>query len=165
MIDALQDFTASLPPFLQWFGVMLAAAIPFVESYFGSVIGVLAGIDPVVAIVAAIVGNVVSMVVVVMSAHGVRTRVGAARASRAGVEGDPDEESPRRRRLRAQFDRYGVPGVSLLGQTILPSQITSAAMVGFGASRNAVILWQVISIILWGVAFGVLAALGVRFLG
>lgn len=164
MIDALQDFTASPPPFLQWFGVMLAAAVPFVESYFGSVIGVLAGIDPVVAIVAAIVGNIVSMVVVVLSAHGVRTRVGVARASRA--DGDPEpEESPRRRRLRAQFDRYGVPGVSLLGQTILPSQITSAAMVGFGASRNAVILWQVISIILWGVVFGVLAALGVRFLG
>jgi hypothetical protein len=108
------------------------------------------------------------MVVVVMSTHGVRTRVGAARASRSGVDGvaEPvDEDSPRRRRLRAQFDRYGVPGVSLLGQTILPSQITSAAMVGFGASRNAVILWQVISIILWGVAFGVLATVGVRFLG
>lgn len=168
MIDALQDFTTSLPPFLQWFGVMLVSAIPFVESYFGSVIGVLAGLDPVVAIIAAIVGNIVSMVVVVLSAHGVRTRVGAARASRTGLPDDePDDEvdSPRRRRLRAQFDRYGVPGVSLLGQTILPSQITSAAMVGFGASRNAVILWQVISIILWGVAFGVLAALGVRFLG
>ena len=169
MIDALQDFTTSLPPFLQWFGVMLAAAIPFVESYFGSVIGVLAGIDPVVAIIAAIVGNIVSMVVVVLSAHGVRAKVGAARASRARVDGwaddDAETESPRRRRLRAQFDRYGVPGVSLLGQTILPSQITSAAMVGFGASRNAVILWQVISIILWGVAFGVLATLGVRFLG
>jgi hypothetical protein len=166
MIDALQDFTASLPPFLQWFGVMLAAAVPFVESYFGSVIGVLAGIDPVIAIIAAIVGNIVSMVVVVLSAHGVRTRVGVARATRAGVDVDLAEtESPRRRRLRAQFDRYGVPGVSLLGQTILPSQITSAAMVGFGASRNAVIFWQVISIVLWGVVFGVLATLGVTLLG
>lgn len=163
MIDALQDFTTSLPPFLQWFGVMLVSAIPFVESYFGSVIGVLAGLDPVVAIVAAIVGNVVSMVVVVLGAHGVRTRVGAARASGADA-GPPAEDSPRRRRLRAQFDRYGVPGVSLLGQTILPSQITSAAMVGFGASRNAVILWQVISIVLWGIAFGVLATLGVTFI-
>jgi hypothetical protein len=163
MIDALQDFTASLPPFLQWFGVMLAAAVPFIESYFGSVIGVVAGLDPVVAIVAAIVGNIVSMVVVVLSAHGVRSRVGAARAE--GADGVPAEESPRRQRLRARFDRYGVPGVSLLGQTILPSQITSAAMVSFGASRNAVILWQVISIILWGVAFGVLASLGVSFFG
>ena len=42
MIDALQDFTASLPTVLQWVGVILAAAIPFIESYFGSVIGVLA---------------------------------------------------------------------------------------------------------------------------
>ena len=157
MIDALQTFTASLPPTLQWAGVMLIAAIPFVESYFGATIGVLAGIDPVIAIVAAIVGNVISMLVVVLGAHGVRSRVTRSRP-RA-------DESPRRRKLRASFDRYGVPGVSLFGQTILPSQITSAAMVSFGASRNAVILWQLVSIVVWGLVFGVLAALGVRFLG
>jgi hypothetical protein len=152
MIDALQDFTANFPPLLQWVGVMLAAAIPFVESYFGSVIGILAGINPVVAIIAAIVGNVISMLIFVLSAHGVRSKVTA---------GKEKAESPRRERLRKSFDKYGVAGVSLLGQTILPSQITSAAMVSFGASKNAVILWQVASIILWGVAFGVLATLGV----
>lgn len=153
MIDTLQDFTSSLPPLLQWVGVMLAAAIPFVESYFGAVIGVLAGINPVVAIIAAIVGNVISMLAFVFSAHGVRSRVVARKESR--------DQTPRRQRLRKAFDKYGVAGVSLLGQTILPSQITSAAMVSFGASRNAVILWQVISIILWGIAFGVLATFGV----
>lgn len=157
MIDALRDFTASLPEVLQWVGVMLAGAIPFVESYFGSVIGVLAGVNPVIAILAAIVGNVISMLIFVLSAHGVRTKV------RAGKETRP--ESPRRAKLRARFDRFGVAGVSLLGQTLLPSQITSAAMVSFGASKNAVILWQVISITIWGLAFGVLAALGASFLG
>jgi len=153
MFEALQDFTSSLPPLLQWVGVMLAAAIPFVESYFGSVIGVLAGINPVVAIIAAIIGNVISMLAFVFSAHGVRSKVVAGK--------EPKEQKPRRERLRKAFDKYGVAGVSLLGQTILPSQITSAAMVSFGASRNAVILWQTISIILWGVAFGVLATFGV----
>lgn len=156
MIDVLQDFTASLPAFLQWFGVMLVAAIPFVESYFGSVIGVIAGLPPAVAITVAVVGNVVSMLIFVLTAHRVRTKVVAGRAQ----PGQP-EESPRRAKLRRSFDRYGVAGVSLLGQTILPSQITSAAMVSFGANRNAVIMWQVISIILWGVAFGVLTTLGV----
>lgn len=156
MIDALQDFTASLPAFLQWFGVMLVAAIPFVESYFGSVIGVIVGLPPALAITVAVVGNVVSMLIVVLTAHRVRTKVVAGRAQPA-----QPEESPRRAKLRRSFDRYGVAGVSLLGQTILPSQITSAAMVSFGANRNTVIMWQVISIILWGVAFGVLAALGV----
>jgi uncharacterized membrane protein len=157
MIDALRDFTSTLPDVLQWVGVILAAAIPFVESYFGSVIGVLAGIPPVVAILAAIVGNVVSMLIFVLSAHGVRSKV------RSGKEVKP--ESPRRAKLRERFDRYGVAGVSLLGQTLLPSQITSAAMVSFGASKNAVILWQVISIIIWGTVFGVLATLGISFLG
>jgi uncharacterized membrane protein len=153
MIDALQDFTSNFPPLLQWVGVMVASAIPFVESYFGSVIGVLAGINPVVAVIAAIVGNVISMLIFVFSAHGVRSKVVAGREEK--------ELTPRRQRLRGAFDKYGVAGVSLLGQTILPSQITSAAMVSFGASKNLVILWQVISIILWGVAFGVLATLGV----
>ena len=75
MIDALQDLTASLPAVLQWVGVLLAAAIPFVESYFASVIGVLAGINPVIAVAAAVVGNVVSMLVFVLSAHNLRSKV------------------------------------------------------------------------------------------
>jgi hypothetical protein len=157
MIDALQDFTASLPAVLQWVGVVLAAAIPFVESYFGSVIGVLAGINPVVAVAAAIVGNVVSMLLFVLSAHNMRAKVVSGK--------EPRQPSPRREKLRKQFDKYGVAGVSLLGQTILPSQITSAAMVSFGASKNAVILWQIISITLWGAAFGILATLGVSLVG
>ena len=156
MIDALREFTSALPALLQWVGVILASAIPFVESYFGSVIGILAGINPVVAILAAIVGNVASMLIFVFSAHSVRSKVQAGKA--------PKPETARRAKLRQRFDKYGVAGVSLLGQTLLPSQITAAAMVSFGASRNAVIFWQVISITLWGVAFGVLASLGVTLL-
>ena len=63
--------------------------------------------------------------------------------------------------MRSWFDRYGVAGVSLVGPVILPSQFTSAAMVSFGASKNAVILWQVIAITIWGVVFGTLATVGI----
>lgn len=153
MIDALREFTASFPEILQWLGVALVSAIPFVESYVGSAVGVIAGIHPAVAIAAAVAGNVISMLAFVFAAHGVRSKVTAGRPEKP--------ESARRQKLRERFDKYGVAGVSLLGQTLLPSQITSAAMVSFGASRNAVILWQIISIILWGVLFGVLATLGV----
>ncbi|WP_380166493.1 hypothetical protein [Jannaschia sp. R86511] len=151
MIESLQDLTESMPPLLQWLAVMVAGAIPFVESYFGSVIGVLAGLALPVAVIAAVLGNVASMLAVVFGADAVRSRV--ARPAK--------EPSPRRLRLRRAFDRYGVAGVSLLGQTILPSQITALAMVSFGASKNAIVLWQTVSIILWGTAFGVLASLGV----
>ncbi|WP_127794455.1 hypothetical protein [Agromyces sp. LHK192] len=185
MIDALQGFAASFPDWLQWLGVMIVSAIPFVEVEAGSVIGVLIGLPVVVAVGVAVIGNFLSMLIVVLVAD--RTRrtaiemrrrkralVGAG-APGASVRGagagaaDVDEasvttagpgESPRREKLRRSFDRYGIAGVSLLGPTILPTQITSAAMISFGANRNLVILWQTIAIILWGVVFGVLASLG-----
>ena len=156
MFDALYEFTSSLPEFLQWAGVLLISAIPWVESYFGSTIGVVTGTNPVVAITAAILGNVISMLFFVLSAHRVRSGIVSGKAER--------KLTPRRQKLRARFDRFGVPGVSLLGQLLLPSQITSAAMVSFGAPKNTVILWQVISIIIWGVAFGTLTSAGVTML-
>ncbi|OLT40325.1 hypothetical protein BJF86_05640 [Serinicoccus sp. CNJ-927] len=155
MIEGLQEWTAGLPTVLQWLGVMAAGAIPFVESYLGSVIGVVAGLNPVVAVLAAVVGNIVTMTLVVLSADSLRRR--------RGTEA-PEQMSLRKQRLRRLFDRFGVPGVSLLGQTVLPSQITSGALVAFGANTRGVIVWQVVSIILWGVLFGVLATLGVDLL-
>ena len=80
MIESLQDFTSSLPPMLTWLGVTLIAAIPFVDSYFGAVVGVLAGLHPAVAIAAAIVGNVLSLLIFVFVAHRVRTKVAAKQA-------------------------------------------------------------------------------------
>ena len=156
MLDGLQEFTASLPAAIQWLGVILISAIPFVESYFGAAIGVLAGIDLPVAVVAAVIGNTASMIIFVLVAHKIRQRVLSGR--------EAPEPSARRERLRAAFNRWGVPGVSLLGQTILPSQFTASAMVSFGATTRAVIIWQTISIALWGLAFGLLANWGLSLL-
>ncbi|MGY4719205.1 hypothetical protein [Naumannella cuiyingiana] len=155
MLDAIRGFAETTPEAVQWLAVIAVSAIPFVESYFGSVIGVVIGLPPVVAIGAAVVGNFISMAVLVLGAAKVR---GAVRGGRT-------ETTPKRARLKRMFDRFGVPGVSLLGQTVLPSQITSMAMVSFGASRDQVLIWQTISIVLWGIVFGTLATFGINLLG
>ena len=154
MIDALQAFTESVHPLWQWAAIMLISAIPFVESYGGAFIGVIAGVPPVIAIAAAIVGNWISMVLVVLLFKKIRE----------WRHSDQKPLTPRKQKFKARFDRYGVAGVSLLGQTVLPSQITSGAMVGWGASRRAVIFWQSISIVLWGILLGMLALFGVNAL-
>jgi hypothetical protein len=64
--------------------------------------------------------------------------------------------------MRRVFDRYGVPGVSLLGPLLLPSHVTAAAMVGFGAPKVRVFVWGVIAVGLWAVVLGVLAYLAVQ---
>lgn len=153
MLDQLQSFTTSLPTFLQWLGILIAGAIPFIESYWGSAIGVAAGVHPFIAVVAAIIGNIATMLLLVLGTSAVRDR----------FSGQPRELTGKKLKLRNAFDRYGVATVSLLGQVFLPSQITSSALVSFGASKSSVVFWQLISIILWGVAFGTLAVLGVDF--
>ena len=57
--------------------------------------------------------------------------------------------SPRRRRIRCWFHRYGVPGVSLLRHAMLANQITSAALVSFGARDEQSSSGEVISMS-WG---------------
>lgn len=157
MQEALVDFTQSLPLWLQWAGVMLAAAIPFIESYFGTLIGVVAGVPLPITLLAAVLGNTVSMLAFVFTASAARAKVLARRSN-----GEPQPEpSPRCQKVKRMFDRFGVPGVSLLGQTVLPSQITSGMMVSFGASRNAVIFWQVVSIIVWAVVFALIGQAGI----
>lgn len=152
MIENLQHVVETIPPILRLLALAGLGAIPFVESYFGSAAGVLAGVNPVLAVAAASAGNTICMVVLVLSAGRVRGAVTARR--------EPRTPSRRRQRFDRLFDKYGVAGVSLLGQTVLPSQITSAMMAGMGANRTKIIAWQCVSIVLWGTLFAALASVG-----
>lgn len=163
LVSDLREMTASLPPLLQWLAVMLAGALPFIESYYGSVMGIAAGVPPLVAVAAAIIGNIASTLGCIAGAARFRRRR-AAHPPSASRRTQPQIESARRARLRERFDKYGVVGVSLTSQAILPSQITSVMMIGMGAPVWRVAAWQCISICLWGVAYGSLAALGVTLL-
>lgn len=151
-MENLHAFLADLSPWVVWLGVVVVSAIPFIESYGGAFLGVLANLHPAVALVMAVIGNVATMLVAV--------RLGTA-ARRRITGGQEPELTPRKARLKERFDKYGIAGVSLLGQTILPSQIVAATMVSFGADRVKVIVWQCVSIVLWGAAF---AAFGMAVL-
>ena len=215
LFNTIRDFTAAQPPVLQWLAVLMGGSLPFVESYYGSVIGVVAGVNPVAAIVCAITGNIASTMGCMAVAHKLRTRrtgqdaapAGAVTGDAAGVTGEAVElarqeavvtataatlrtgsssmpESPFPRtgaarqdagaeaiaqglknpKLRRRFEKYGVPGVCLGSQAIMPSQVTAVVLVGLGAPTRAVARWQCLSIAIWGIAYGSLAALGVGLL-
>ncbi|MGO1545490.1 MAG: hypothetical protein ACTHXA_14250 [Gulosibacter sp.] len=157
LIPGLQSFVEGLPVVVQFLGIALISAIPFVESYFGSAVGVLAGLPVPLAVGAAVAGNVTTMLLMVFGASAVRERAMAKR--------EPVERSPRQQRLARMLDRFGVPVVSLAGQAILPSQIVAGTMVSLGAKRNGVIGWQLLSIVLWGVLFAALALGGLMAFG
>lgn len=186
---ALSDFTAAQPSALQWLAVFAGGALPFVESYYGAVIGVVVGVHPVAAILCAVAGNIASTmgcIAVARAAHVRRLRrvEGSAWAA-PGVTGSGDGEvdvsegaaagadAPQGKalmkglknpKLRRRFEKYGVPGVCLGSQTIMPSQFTAVMLMKLGVSVCDVARWQCLSIAIWGIAYGSLAALGMGLL-
>lgn len=157
----IQDFVLGLPDAVQFLGVAGVGTIPFIESYGAATIGIAAGIPIPVAVIAAILGNIASVLLVVFGIAGLRTRAAGGR----GAPGSDDEaaggsgtDPGKRGRVAENVRRIGVPGASLLGPVVLPSQFTSAAMVGIGADRTSVAVWTSIAVALWGLVIGLAAA-------
>ncbi|MGO1522998.1 MAG: small multi-drug export protein [Nesterenkonia sp.] len=156
-IGQLRLWVDGLPAALQWLGLILISAIPFIESYGGGFIGVIAGMPVWAAIVSAVIGNALSVAMLVYGAHWIRTQV----LKRRQPKELSDRQLKRREKARRLFDKFGVPGVSLLGPMALPSQFTAPLMASFGANRHLIMLWMTVSIIVWGVGF---VLLGIGFL-
>ena len=83
IVTGLQDLTQGLPPFLRWVGVLLAGAIPYVEAEGAAVLGVVAGVNPFVAIPVARVGPAIARARGGCCGSGATCAVSARRLSRA----------------------------------------------------------------------------------
>ncbi|PCE16237.1 small multidrug efflux protein [Microbacterium sp. SZ1] len=164
VFEFLQNLASEVPLLIQPLIVALAAAIPFIEGELASVLGVWAGLHPVVAALAAVTGNFLSVLLVVVFGARVRAAILARRARRASAvpvpagsaaadaeATDPETttESKGVRRLKRFLVRFGVPGASILGPLALPTQFTAAVLVSTGVSKQWVLLWQAVAIVLW----------------
>lgn len=149
------EFIDTLPILLKLLFIALISMIPLVESYFGSFIGIASGVNWILAIGAASLGNFLSMLLVVKFSNVLYRKFFSKKFT---------PKSKKMKRFNRFFDKYGIIGVSLLGQTFLPSQITAGLMVVAGGDKNKIILWQTVSIIMWGTIFGLLALAGVNLL-
>lgn len=146
LVLGFQGLVADVPEFVQPLIVALAGAVPFIEGEGAAAIGLIGGINPVVAAIAGAVGNLLCVAIVVLVASRVRTAV----TTRRGGAAKPP--TARREKFEKAYHRYGTPGVSLLGPLLLPTQFTAAALTSTGVPPVRVIAWQAAAIVLWTTA-------------
>jgi len=180
IINNFQNLVTQVPEAAQPLIVALAGAIPFVEGEVASVIGIVGGINPVVAGISGAAGNFLCVLLVVMLSSRARTAVIDRRAARtemstgysdAGTVSTVTDletemvkpESKGRARFNVWLVRFGVPGASLLGPLAIPTQFTSAILIAGGTPKSWVLLWQGIAIILWTTISTVTVSLALRF--
>lgn len=167
LIENFQNLVAQVPEIVQPLIVALAGAVPFIEGEGAATIGIIGGIHPVIAVIAAVVGNFACVAVLVLLSSGARSAVVSRRRARrvsapAAVGADPaayaggedasvpvGTESKRHEKFQRAFERYGVPGVSLLGPLLLPTQFTATMLAASGVGKARVLLWQAVAIIGW----------------
>ncbi|WP_327105919.1 hypothetical protein [Nonomuraea glycinis] len=183
LIDAFQDLVGLVPDVVQPLIVAAAGAIPFIEGEGSVVIGIIGGIPPVVAAIAAMAGNFLIVAVLVLLSSGVRDAVVTRRrekvlardgmpvGSDSALAAAPAERSggsrraARRAKFQHAYERYGVPGVSLLGPLLLPTHFTATMLAASGVGKTRILIWQALAIIAWTtltalIASGVMNAVG-----
>lgn len=169
LIETFQNLVAQVPELVQPLIVALAGAVPFIEGEGAATIGILGGINPVIAAIAGITGNFLCVLVLVLLSSGARNavvsrhqkRLSARQAAAGGADGggvvvvdaEAESESARSAARKAKFrnalERYGVPGVSLLGPLLLPTQFTATMLAATGVSKARVLIWQAVAIVAW----------------
>jgi len=159
-----QELVQQVPELLQPLILALAGAVPFIEGEGATAIGVLGGLNPLVAALAGFAGNLLCVVILVALSSGARGAVVGHRNRReqtrreglsdaelaaAPIESAEESVSPRRAKFQRSLSRWGVPGVSLLGPLLLPTQFTATMLAGAGVAPRRIILWQAIAIAGW----------------
>ncbi|MCR2814616.1 small multidrug efflux protein [Microbacterium jiangjiandongii] len=175
LIDRFQDLVAQVPDLVQPLILALAGAVPFIEGEGAAAIGIFGGIHPVIAVIAGVVGNFLCVAVLVLLSSGARTAVVTRRResvrAREAVTvggGAPVHDDlatthenlggnpTRRAKFLRALDRYGVPGVSLLGPLLLPTHFTATMLAAVGVGKARILAWQAVAIVGWSTIIALL---------
>jgi hypothetical protein len=141
----------------EYFLVFLGAAIPWLEMALVIPLGIVSGLNPLWVVIIGFIGNMVTVLALIIGYD--RFKSWLAKRN----EGKERKESKRSERAKRIWNKYGLPGMLMLGPILIGTHIAAFIGMTLGASKKQTTIWSVISIALWAVVFGILTALGFDF--
>ncbi|WP_338472616.1 small multi-drug export protein [Niallia sp. XMNu-256] len=160
--------------FLSYLFVFILAAIPLFELVAVIPLAVIGGLSPVLTAVLAFLGNALTVVLLIVYVDHVKKWMRKRKQKRmqgvlqdegmaeeADVEGT--EDSKKSKRARALFNKYGLPGLAIIGPFFVGSHISAFMGMSFGSKRRMVTIWMMTSLVLWTVIISVASSYGVTF--
>ncbi|GAB3114285.1 hypothetical protein GCM10027160_19800 [Streptomyces calidiresistens] len=154
-------------------GVFLGGALPWLEAIIVIPAGIVAGLNPVAVTVAGLAGNLLTVALTAWYGERLRRWWLERRARRAVHAATGEGESPavpapvseraaaRRERIRRILNRWGMPGLAVLGPLGIGTQLSAAVAVSMGVTARRATVWVGGATLAWGVLAAVLAIGGV----
>lgn len=140
---------------IEYLLVFLGAAIPMLELALAIPLGIIGGLSPIGVMIAAFSGNLITVLFVIIGFQKVKDWMDKRR----------DEKKPSKRTERGTrlWNKYGMPGVALLGPFLIGSHIAAFLGLLFGAKKSTTTFWMVISLVVWTLIIGIATSMGFTF--
>lgn len=138
-------------------GVFLAGAIPWFEAIAVVPAGIIFGLDPVLVVIAAVVGNASTIFLFAFAGSQIRSWLLKRREAKGKVG-----ESKRFARAQEAFNKWGVYGMALLGPLLIGTQFAATVSVAAGVKPLKSALIVTAGMVFWAVLIAwALVAIGV----
>ena len=138
-------------------GVFLAGAIPWFEAIAVVPAGIIFGLDPVLTLLFAAAGNILTIAVFAYGGGAIRNWIISRRVAKG-----KEAESPRFAKAQQAFDKYGIYGMAALGPILIGTQFAAAASVAAGVKPLKVTVLISAAMVIWAIAIAwVVVTLGI----
>ena len=137
--------------------VFLGAAIPWFEIALVIPLGIVWGLSPFWVMVLAFVGNMITVLALILGFDRFKVWYTKRQEAKDKLQ---NKKSERAKRI---WNKYGLPGLAMLGPILIGTHIAAFIGMTLGASKKNTTVWLTISIAAWTLAFGILTALGFDF--
>jgi len=128
--------------------VFIGAAIPWFEIAIVIPLGIIRGLSSFWVMLLAFVGNIITVIPVVIGYDKVKLWVLNRRKKKK------KEPSRRGERAKEIWNKYGLPGLAFLGPILIGTHIAAFIGMTLGSEKTPVLIWMVISIGVWTIIFG-----------
>lgn len=149
-----------LSEYWEYATIFLLAAIPWIEIVVVIPLGIVGGLSPIAVGILAFVGNWLPIMLIILLYH----KWTEWRARRREAKGETKKTSARRRRAKKIWDRYGLPGLAIIGPFFVGTHITAVMGMALGTRKNLVTFWMTFSLIAWTVGLTVASYYGLDYL-
>ncbi|MGP4039849.1 small multi-drug export protein [Gracilibacillus sp. D59] len=136
---------------LEYLLIFLGAAVPWFEIALVIPLGILSGLNPLLVIFVAFIGNMATILALI---------IGYDKCKQWLAKRNEKRQSKREDKARTLWNKYGLPGMVMLGPIFVGSHIAAFIGMTLGATRQATLAWSTFSIGAWSLAIGTLTVLG-----
>ena len=137
--------------------VFLGAAIPWFEIALVIPLGIVWGLSPFWVMMLAFIGNMVTVLALIIGFDRFKVWYNKRQEAKGKTTNKKSE------RAKQIWNRYGLPGLAMLGPILIGTHIAAFIGMTLGATKKNTTVWLTISIAAWTLVFGILTALGFDF--